>query len=731
MHHFIYPIKDTYVTNRPNYADKNFGIDELLQVGTANVVIRTLSYTKDFGYTDAIFDDQIVSSFTGTFTGSFGGTVSSSLGFVSGSGLIFSASYFSGTVDGVGTSGSGSFGNPLSGSGSNIMGTISGSVIAQNHIGLFIGTLSGSSGCLSGTGSGVDTRTEQNWVDLTTKYVDRTLFQFNVSAISASVASGNIVNPQFTLRLKVCNEYQLPITYNVYALPISQSWNMGNGYYSDGGSSLGASWTFRDNDDGNTWYSQSFSSPRPAIDFISNPLLATASFAYGGGTFYTSSVCSQSFDYEASDINMDVTPIVMQWLSGSIPNEGLMLIHSDELQTTGSGFVLRFFSRDTNTIYSPYLDVAWDDITFGIDGNSGFVTGSMTTSSVIITSGSSGITTTIQSGSMFTIAGGISGTFSASTALTITENLSASVLWPELSASGIISGGGLSGNIIGLPVVGFVSASISGSASYVQGPCGNSFYAQIASGSFYNGMFSGSNFTAYYVDYKFENGFLTGSWTPESLYGAHVYIDLPSGIEPYAYATVVGRYISGRALGTYVLSGSTSASFNGQFIEGNLVGGILSLQLSGSVYTSSFAYTSSVEFSSSVLPSLATTQPFTVTLTNVHPTYKAGDIVKISVFARPQFPLKSFGKTTQQAQYLIPAMLPTSSYYALKDNETGEILMNFDNYTQIGCMYPEGNYFLLDTTGIPQERYYRVLIRVNDGQTIYTFDTGKTFKVTR
>lgn len=726
MHHFIYPSKDTYVTNRTNYDDKNFGVDELLSVGTANTLIRTLNATKDYPYTDVIFNVQSVTYFNGAFTGSIKGDIGYATGTLSGSALSFSASYFSGSIDGSPTEGSGSFGDPASGS--LVDGVISGSVIATSFIGLFVGVVTGSSGCLNGTGSGVDTRNEQNWTADSMKFVDRSFLQFNLSAISSSIASGAIINPQFTLRIKVCKEIELPITYIIYALPISQSWNMGNGYYSDGGSDRGVSWQYRDNNLETAWFSQSISTPRPAIDFINDPTLVTASFAYGGGTFYTSSWCSQSFTYESSDINMDVTPMVLAWLSGSIPNEGLMLIQSDELESTGSGFTLTFFSRDTNTIYSPILDVAWDDITL----SGGFVTGSFDTSSVTITTITSGITSSIQSGSTFTIAGGVSGSFSASTVLSFTENYdSASVLLSDLSASGVVSGMGLSGNILGLQVFGQISASVSISSSAIDGPCGSDFNAQIATGSFYNGIFSGSIFTAYYIDHKFENAFLTGSWTPEALYGAQVYVGIPSGIEPYAYATVVGTYVSGRALGTYELSGSTSASFNGQFIEGNFIGGSISVQLSGSIYTASFSYTSSVEFTSSVLTGLDTTRPFTVTLSNVQPTYKAGDIIQIGVFGRKQYPLKTFAKTTQQEQYLVPEYLPTSSYYALKDNETGEILMNFDNYTQIGCMYPKGNYFLVDTTCLPQERYYRVLIRVDDGQSIYTIDTGKAFKVTR
>lgn len=724
MHHFIYPSKDTYISNRSNESAKNFGIDEILQVGTTNTIIKSISPTKDYFYTDAIFNHQQVTFFSGIFTGSFLGTVSDSLGTISGSGISFSASYFSGSVDGTGSVGSGSFGDPASGS--NVIGTISGSVIATGSIGLFTGFLTGSSGCLFGTGSGFDARNEQNVVLTSTKFVDRTLLQFDVTAISASLAEGGITNPSFVLRVRVCNEIELPITYTMYAVPVSQSWNMGNGYLSDGGSDTGVSWDYRDNNVGTTWYSQSLSGSRPSIDFINNPSLATASFAYGGGTFYTTSFCSQSFNYESADINMDITPMVMSWLSGSIPNQGLLLLHSDELQTTGSGFILKFFSRDTNTIYSPFLDVMWDDM------SGSFNTGSFMTSSVTVSTASAGIVTTVQSGSTFSIAGGISGSFSGSTFLTITQNFdSASNLLTYLSASGIVSGTGLTGNILGLPIHGFVSASISSSASIVTGPCGNSFTASMMSASFYDGIFSGSTFTAYFVDYKVENAILTGSWIPEALYGATVRIPVPSGIEPYALAYVSGLYVNGTALGKYILSGSTSASFNGQFIDGNLLGGVLNLQLSGSVFTSSFAFTSSVEISSSFLNPLDTERPFTVTLTNVHPTYKVGDIAKFNVFGRKQFPLKTFGKSTQQEQYLIPEFLPTSSYYALKDNETGEIIMNFDSYTRIGCEYPEGNFFFIDTTSLPQERYYRVLIRVMDSQSTYTIDTGKTFKVIR
>jgi len=889
MHHFIYPSKDTYVTNRSQLEDKNFGIDEILQVGTKNTPVETSNPTKDYIYTDVIFNGQGVSYFTGTFSGSLHGTVAFASGSISGSGLRFSASYFSGSVNGTGSVGSGSFGDPASGSA--IIGYVTGSIISPLEFGKFVGQLTGSDVCLTGTGSGTDTRTQQNWTTTATQYVDRAFLKFDLVAISASIAAGEIASPKFAIKLKVCNEYNLPITYIIYALPISQSWNMGDGYMSDEGSDTGVSWQYRDNNYGTEWFSQSVDPiPRPAIDFIHNPLLITASFAYGGGTWYTSSWCSQSFSYQSADIDMDVTPMVLAWLSGSIPNEGLVLVSSDELQATGSGFTLKFYSRDTNTIFSPFLDVAWDDIVLA----GGFVTGSQSTGSVVISTIAAGISSSVQSGSSFNIAGGVSGSFSGSAIITTTANyITASnqnfdyaapgdpnenSLWyanngyhydswqsawdldpfhggylpntdiqvnppaPDYgsspiyqftgsftgsfsgsvstvgtisgsglftasyfsgsvdgivqesnnvsisgSVSGSISGSvsgsvgflgvyvgqltsslvylngtgsgyyldplfyafsgftngqGLTGNISGIPVFGMVNGFVTISQSLVAGACGKSFSASLAKAIFTSGVFSGSSFAALYVDHKFENAILSGSWTVAALLGATVNIPLPSTIAPYAYAYVSGLYVNGKALGIYTISGSNgspttasaganSASFNGQFVDGNLLGGILSLQLSGSMFTSSYTYTSSVEMSSSVMTALDAARPFTVVVQNLLPTYKAGDIVKVGVFSRKQFPLKTFGKTTQQAQYLIPEYLPTSSYYALKDNETDEIVMNFDSYTQIGCQYPGGNYFVIDTTSLPQDRYYRVLIRVDDGQSIYTFDCGKTFKLTR
>jgi hypothetical protein len=73
--------------------------------------------------------------------------------------------------------------------------------------------------------------------------------------------------------------------------------------------------------------------------------------------------------------------------------------------------------------------------------------------------------------------------------------------------------------------------------------------------------------------------------------------------------------------------------------------------------------------------------------------------------------------------------LPTSSYYAIKDLDTNEFVVNFDTtYTKISSD-ANGNYFTVYMSGLEPERYYKVLIKtIINGSTII-FDDNYYFKV--
>lgn len=558
MHHLIYPTKDTYITNESSFTNKNFGIDEILEVKGNSQIVRTVSvyqsgpitqsYCEDTGTYVLNFgvDDFLSGSITAIevyvnetyycpmdiylFSGSYSGYMSGSnselsIIYMTSSIDLTSIEAFSGiitgSINGTATSSavsnlsgsiSGSAQGTLVGSWKGIIEASTGSV--SSFTGLFSGSLVGSSSVYSPV-------TDYANIPL----LSRALLKFDISAISASIANGTITNTgsiRFNLKMAISEVKEVPLTYSIYAYPVSQSWEMGNGRYETGGTETGVSWYYRDfsGETGTHWYPITSSNLYKFVDYLNTASYSSESFSKGGGTWYysvpntyiTSSIgfCSslsaskslitkQDFNYESSNLNLDVTEIVKSWICGCIPNEGLILLTSLEIsRAEDPSGTFKFFSRDTNTIYSPYLDAQWDD-------------------------------------------------------------------------------------------------------------------------SIYN----------------------TGSLT-----------------------------------------------------------------------------------------SISSTTPYNVTLKNLNKNYKFGAIPRIDVFVRAKNPLKTFNSGYQLNAYITSSLLPSSSYYAIKDNESETMILDFDDATKLSC---DGNihYFTLNTTSLTQERYYRILIKVVGNNETQIFDNGYIFKVTR
>ena len=187
------------------------------------------------------------------------------------------------------------------------------------------------------------------------KEVCRTLIKFNTTSISASIVNGEISGSwKAYLNFKSVEAEELPLEYTIYANAVSQSWSMGTGTKFDNITSDGVSWKYKNGID--KWQN--------------NTVGGTATYAIGttgsanaeGGTWYTASEASQSFNYEEADVRMDVTEIVKLWNSGSLPNNGFIIPHSlqNEENTLDYG-VIKFFSKETNTIYEPKLELVWND----------------------------------------------------------------------------------------------------------------------------------------------------------------------------------------------------------------------------------------------------------------------------------------------------------------------------------------------------------------------------------
>ena len=196
-------------------------------------------------------------------------------------------------------------------------------------------------------------------IDGSSSYSSRVLLDFDYTAISASIASRGYNPNQFDYRLKmyVTDASEVPLDYTLYCYPVSDTWSMGVGRYGNvPETTLGASWTYRNGSDDvvNIWQTGSFGAT------ITGSWATTA----GGGTWYTSSVASQSFSYTTADMNMDITPIIRSVQSGSITFKGLVLKRgdSDEQSAIELGS-LKFFSKDTHTVYLPVLEALYNEAT--------------------------------------------------------------------------------------------------------------------------------------------------------------------------------------------------------------------------------------------------------------------------------------------------------------------------------------------------------------------------------
>jgi len=212
----------------------------------------------------------------------------------------------------------------------------------------------------------------------------RSLIKFDMNDVTNAVDKYNVdLNScKFMLKLYTTHAKNLPATYTIDANLVGDDWDNGTGFQNvttpivDGccwdtpksgsffwtsgsqlqqvnetslyisGSGKGGSWLYQS---GSGVYSSSFFSQ----SFFDQPGLNV----------------SESFDLRPTDLNIDVTGAIITWISGSdnktIPNYGFLLKFSeeDESSTNVSGFV-RFFSRDTHTIYVPRILMLFDKSSF-------------------------------------------------------------------------------------------------------------------------------------------------------------------------------------------------------------------------------------------------------------------------------------------------------------------------------------------------------------------------------
>ena len=209
----------------------------------------------------------------------------------------------------------------------------------------------------------------KEFFNLSFDYPTRVLVQFDISEISKSIEDLRETNEEiipstdptfgskFYLRLyEAEGNKELSSDYGLTAHAVSESWDEGRGKFDSSPQVKdGCSWNFRKFPEGGSGISWTTS----------------------GSSYMSQSglIASQSFSSSKPDVEMDVTNIVIPWLSGSgetgtqgLPlttgsaNHGFLLRFTGSQETDSETFGhLKFFSNNTNTIYSPKLEFRWDD----------------------------------------------------------------------------------------------------------------------------------------------------------------------------------------------------------------------------------------------------------------------------------------------------------------------------------------------------------------------------------
>tara|TARA_R100001463_G_scaffold21943_6_gene52692 strand:- start:3397 stop:4851 length:1455 start_codon:yes stop_codon:yes gene_type:complete len=107
-------------------------------------------------------------------------------------------------------------------------------------------------------------------------------------------------------------------------------------------------------------------------------------------------------------------------------------------------------------------------------------------------------------------------------------------------------------------------------------------------------------------------------------------------------------------------------------------------------------------------------------------TYYSESVQRFRIAAVPQYPKKVF---QTQSGYLTNYYLPQASYYAIKDSETNEYVIEFDSiYTQVSAD-TTSSYFDIYMGGLEPERYYTILLKTTIDGTTKVFDEDIMFKV--
>ena len=117
----------------------------------------------------------------------------------------------------------------------------------------------------------------------------------------------------------------------------------------------------------------------------------------------------------------------------------------------------------------------------------------------------------------------------------------------------------------------------------------------------------------------------------------------------------------------------------------------------------------------------------TITIKNHKEKYSDSDSVRFRLSSRPKYPTRTF---TTESIYLTEYKLPQESYWGIKDEFSGEMIVDFSKYTKISADNTS-SYFDVYMDSFQPERFYRLLVKTTLNNSNIVIDNKNIFKVTR
>jgi hypothetical protein len=147
-------------------------------------------------------------------------------------------------------------------------------------------------------------------------------------------------------------EKKIAASFDLIAFPINKDWDEGRGYdlskenylVKQKGNPLASGYS--------NWNSATMVDDWDEPGIFANPTASTAVTQYS----------TQHFDIGNENIDMDITSIVNDWLSGGSQNNGIAIAYRRDYETmsTDTRYIASFFTEKTNTSFKPYIEVVYN-----------------------------------------------------------------------------------------------------------------------------------------------------------------------------------------------------------------------------------------------------------------------------------------------------------------------------------------------------------------------------------